>query len=98
MIVLMHQELRHLVEVAQKFGDVVVVAPDSPQSGMGHAITIHDPLSVAIKLMSLMACRSLSMFWYSSRLCENCHRQNTYIENLICACQVSIMAQMLQSM
>jgi 5'-nucleotidase len=36
--------IKALVEVAQKFGDVVVVAPDSPQSGMGHAITIHDPL------------------------------------------------------
>ncbi|MEN9304482.1 MAG: hypothetical protein RL264_2911 [Bacteroidota bacterium] len=33
-----------LVEVAKKFGEVVVVAPDKPQSGMGHAITIHHPL------------------------------------------------------
>lgn len=33
-----------LVEVAVKFGKVVVVAPSKPQSGMGHAITIHDPL------------------------------------------------------
>ncbi len=36
--------IKALVEVAQKIGEVVVVAPDSPQSGMGHAITIHDPL------------------------------------------------------
>jgi 5'-nucleotidase len=36
--------LASLVEVAQRFGEVVVVAPDKPQSGMGHAITIHDPL------------------------------------------------------
>lgn len=36
--------IRALVEVMVKFGDVTVVAPDSPQSGMGHAITIHDPL------------------------------------------------------
>lgn len=36
--------IRALVEVASEFGDVVVVAPDSPQSGKGHAITIHDPL------------------------------------------------------
>ena len=36
--------IRALVEVAKKFGDVVVVAPDSPQSGMGHAVTIHDPI------------------------------------------------------
>ncbi len=36
--------IRALVEVAQELGDVFVVAPDSPQSGMGHAITIHDPI------------------------------------------------------
>ena len=36
--------LRALVEVAQSIGEVIVVAPDSPQSGMGHAITIHKPL------------------------------------------------------
>ncbi|MEM6967099.1 MAG: 5'/3'-nucleotidase SurE [Bacteroidota bacterium] len=36
--------IRTLVEIAQKIGEVVVVAPDSPQSGMGHAVTIHDPL------------------------------------------------------
>ena len=34
--------IKALVEAVQKFGDVVVVAPDSPQSGMGHAITIGD--------------------------------------------------------
>ncbi len=33
-----------LVSVARRFGEVVVVAPDSPQSGMGHAITIGQPL------------------------------------------------------
>lgn len=36
--------IRALVEVASTLGDVVVVAPDSPQSGKGHAITIHEPL------------------------------------------------------
>lgn len=36
--------IRALVEVAAEFGEIVVVAPDSPQSGQGHAITIHDPL------------------------------------------------------
>lgn len=35
-----------LVEVASRFGDVVVVAPDKPQSGMGHAITINSTLRV----------------------------------------------------
>ena len=36
--------LRNLVEVMKTIGEVVVVAPDSPQSGMGHAITINKPL------------------------------------------------------
>lgn len=35
-----------LVEVASTFGDVVVCAPDSPQSGKGHAITLDIPLYV----------------------------------------------------
>jgi len=33
-----------LIEIAASIGTPVVVAPDSPQSGMGHAITIHHPL------------------------------------------------------
>jgi len=36
--------IRTLVKVAQRVGEVVVVAPDSPQSGMGHAITIGNTL------------------------------------------------------
>ena len=36
--------IKSLVSVARKFGEVVVVAPDSPQSGMGHAITLTKPL------------------------------------------------------
>ncbi len=36
--------IRKLVEVASTMGDVLVVAPDSPQSGMGHAITVGDTL------------------------------------------------------
>jgi 5'-nucleotidase len=36
--------IRALVEVAQTFGEVWVVAPDSPQSGQGHAITLEQPL------------------------------------------------------
>ena len=38
--------IRALVEVADKLGDAVVVAPDKPQSGMGHAITINATLRV----------------------------------------------------
>lgn len=33
--------IRSLIEVMKEFGDVFVVAPDSPQSGMGHAVTIN---------------------------------------------------------
>jgi len=36
--------IRALVEAARPLGKVVVVAPDKPQSGMGHAITIGTPL------------------------------------------------------
>jgi 5'-nucleotidase len=36
--------LRALVEVAQEFGNVTVVAPDSPRSAQGHAITLEHPL------------------------------------------------------
>src|SRR5580704_6612110 len=34
----------NLVEAVKDLGKVVVVAPDKPQSGMGHAITIGQPL------------------------------------------------------
>ena len=36
--------LKALVEVAAELGDLIVVAPDTPQSGQGHAITLRDPL------------------------------------------------------
>ncbi len=39
--------IKALVEVAQSIGEVVVVAPDSAQSGQGHAITIKDPLRLS---------------------------------------------------
>ncbi len=35
-----------LIEVAKELGDVVVVAPDSPQSGAGHGITINSTLRI----------------------------------------------------
>jgi 5'-nucleotidase len=38
--------IRNLVEAARKFGEVVVVAPDSPQSAKGHAITINEILRI----------------------------------------------------
>lgn len=38
--------IRTLIGVMKTIGDVVVVAPDSPQSAMGHAITINSTLHV----------------------------------------------------
>ena len=44
--------IRNLVEAVKDLGRVVVVAPDKPQSGMGHAITIGSPLRLnPVKLM-----------------------------------------------
>ena len=37
--------IRNLVNFMNEIGDVVVVAPDSPQSGKGHAITINQTLT-----------------------------------------------------
>src|SRR5215217_7955453 len=36
--------IRNLIDAVKDLGRVVVVAPDSPQSGMGHAITMGQPL------------------------------------------------------
>ncbi len=36
--------IRTLIKVMNTIGEVIVVAPDSPQSGMGHAITVNDTL------------------------------------------------------
>ena len=36
--------IRNLIAVMAEIGEVVVVAPDSPQSGMGHAITVNNTL------------------------------------------------------
>ncbi|WP_209332193.1 5'/3'-nucleotidase SurE [Lunatimonas salinarum] len=39
--------IRVLVDIMKDLGEVVVVAPDSPQSGMGHAITIGNTLRLS---------------------------------------------------
>jgi len=36
--------IRALIKAIAPLGEVVVVAPDAPQSGMGHAITVNDTL------------------------------------------------------
>src|SRR3954463_4289985 len=39
--------IANLVEAVKDLGKIVVVAPDKPQSGMGHAITIGQPLRLS---------------------------------------------------
>jgi 5'-nucleotidase len=39
--------IRNLVEAVKDLGKIIVVAPDKPQSGMGHAITIGSPLRLS---------------------------------------------------
>ncbi|MBN2890350.1 MAG: 5'/3'-nucleotidase SurE [Bacteroidales bacterium] len=38
--------IKAIVEVAKKFGDVVVSAPDSPQSAKSHSISLDSPISL----------------------------------------------------
>ena len=38
--------IRALVDVVRELGDVIVVAPDKPQSAKGHALTISEPLRI----------------------------------------------------
>ena len=40
--------LRFLIECARPFGKVVVVAPDRPQSGTAHAVTVNHPLRLEL--------------------------------------------------
>lgn len=39
--------IKALIDIVKKIGTPVVLAPDSPQSGQGHAITISSPLRVS---------------------------------------------------
>ena len=39
--------IKLLVELMQELGEVIVIAPDSPQSGMGHAITVGNTLRLS---------------------------------------------------
>jgi 5'-nucleotidase len=42
--------IRFLIDVVKEIGTIIVVAPDSPQSGMGHAITVNDTLKIEKKI------------------------------------------------
>ncbi|WP_026809829.1 5'/3'-nucleotidase SurE [Arenibacter latericius] len=44
--------LRALIRFMKEIGDVIVVAPNSPQSGMGHAITIDNTLYIEKETIS----------------------------------------------
>lgn len=39
--------IKALVQAAEEFGELLIIAPDKPQSGMGHAITVNMPLRVS---------------------------------------------------
>lgn len=49
-----------LAQIAKDFGEVVVVAPDKPQSGMGHAVTMHSPLWLKKEKMDSVSAYSTS--------------------------------------
>ena len=38
--------IKSLIDAVSEFGDLLIVAPDKPQSGMGHAITVNEPLTI----------------------------------------------------
>jgi 5'-nucleotidase len=38
--------LRYLISVMRQLGDLIIIAPDKPQSGMAHAVTIQTPLRI----------------------------------------------------
>ena len=65
--------IKALIEAVKDFGRVVVVAPDKPQSGMGHAITIGSPLRMR-KLDMFDGIESWDYKWYTGRLCKTCCR------------------------
>jgi 5'-nucleotidase len=61
--------IRSLIEAVADLGEVIVVAPDSPQSGMGHAITIGKPLRLdAVDIFQDMGVKA----WQSSGTPVDC--------------------------
>ncbi len=38
--------IKALSKIASDYGEIVIVAPDSPQSGQGHAVTLEKPLRI----------------------------------------------------
>jgi 5'-nucleotidase len=72
-----------LVEMARQFGRVVVVAPDKPQSGMGHAITINHPLRLVpsdqFSEVEAYACSGTPVDCVKLAISEVLHRRPDFI-------------------
>jgi 5'-nucleotidase len=66
--------IRMLIEIMNEIGEVVVVAPDSPQSAMGHAITINSTLHCHKIKVADGTTNGIQLFWNSSRLCKTCRK------------------------
>lgn len=71
--------IRSLVEVARKYGEVIVIAPDKPQSGMGHAITMNNPLrlnkSSIFDDIEAYTCSGTPVDCVKLGICEVLHRK-----------------------
>ena len=79
----------------KEIGQVIVLAPDKPQSGMGHAITINDP----IRLQQVDVFGDVEAYACSGTPvdCVKLAKTRSYITNRIFVCQVSTMVPTLLS-
>ena len=62
--------IKSLINAVSEFGDLLIVAPDKPQSGMGHAITVNEPLRVSLSDY-FKGHKNVHLFGYSRRLHQN---------------------------
>ena len=71
--------IRSLIEMAVKHGEVVVVAPDKAQSGMGHAITVNQILrldsSQLFSPLKAFTCSGTPVDCVKLSICEVLHRR-----------------------
>jgi len=71
--------IRSLIEVAANYGEVVVVAPDKAQSGMGHAITVNQILrldsSQLFESVKAFTCSGTPVDCVKLGICEVLHRR-----------------------
>lgn len=77
---LLAKGIASLVQTASQFGDVVVIAPDKPQSGMGHAITLHDilrltPSDIFGKAVQTFSCSGTPVDCVKLGIAEVLHRK-----------------------